>query len=129
MVLSELKSQQDMPEEARELRQLAEFVGATGGLPLLPSQLESNSAASMDNPPGLRNIGNTCYLNSLLQYFYSVRVVRDLVLNYDQVKLELDEDVVRQRRTGGNGTTVSLEEAIVARQCKYPQDVHISLFI
>lgn len=118
-----------MPEEARELRQLAEFVGATGGLPLLPSQLESNSATSMDNPPGLRNIGNTCYLNSLLQYFYSVRVVRDLVLNYDQVKLELDEDVVRQRRTGGNGTTVSLEEAIVARQCKYPQDVHISLFI
>lgn len=70
-------------------------------------------------PPGLKNIGNTCYLNSLLQYFYNVKVIREMVLNYDHIQLSLDNFEVYNRRTGGNGTPVSLEEAIIARQCEY----------
>ncbi|OTA88399.1 hypothetical protein M434DRAFT_34874 [Hypoxylon sp. CO27-5] len=117
-VLSELKRQQDRPEEAAELQQIAEFVKATGYTPMLVPQPHSSPkpAASLNTPPGLKNIGNTCYLNSLLQYFYNVKVIRDLVLNFDEVKLELDEETLKQRRTGGNGTSVNLEEAIVARQ-------------
>lgn len=70
-------------------------------------------------PPGLKNIGNTCYLNSLLQYLYTVTPVRDLVLKYPQNSLELTLQSVEQRRLGyGNGITVSLDEAIIGRQCK-----------
>ncbi|KAK6953569.1 hypothetical protein Daesc_005874 [Daldinia eschscholtzii] len=117
-VLSELKRQQDKPEEAAELQQTAEFVKVTGYAPTLVSQPHSSPVPGSCNntPPGLKNIGNTCYLNSLLQYFYNVKVIRDIVLNFDLVKLDLDEEVVGRRRTGGNGTSVNVEEAIVARQ-------------
>ncbi|KAI1657007.1 cysteine proteinase [Daldinia decipiens] len=117
-VLSELKRQQDKPEEAAELQQIAEFVKMTGYAPMLTSQLHASPILgnSVNTPPGLKNIGNTCYLNSLLQYFYNVKIIRDIVLNFDSVKLDLDEETVGQRRTGGNGTSVNIEEAIVARQ-------------
>ncbi|KAF9182985.1 ubiquitin-specific protease ubp2 [Haplosporangium sp. Z 767] len=35
------------------------------------------------NPVGLSNIGNTCYLNSLLQYIYTVNEIRETVLNME----------------------------------------------
>ncbi|KAI1812437.1 cysteine proteinase [Poronia punctata] len=124
-VLSEYKTGQGEPGEAQSLEETAEFIRATtGGIP--PDQLDVSSntepshgpeiATRFTTPPGLKNIGNTCYLNSLLQYFYNVRAVRDMVLNYDQHQLGLDEADVHNRRTGGNATPVSLEEAIVARQ-------------
>ncbi|PWY99438.1 cysteine proteinase [Testicularia cyperi] len=37
-------------------------------------------APSSDLPAGINNIGNTCYLNSVLQYFFSIREIRDRVL-------------------------------------------------
>ncbi|KAI5863904.1 cysteine proteinase [Durotheca rogersii] len=117
-VLSEYKSQQNEADEAKSLRELAEIVAATEGAPTLVPEPQSSvqQTSSLATPPGLKNIGNTCYLNSLLQYFYNVKVVRDLVLDFDQAKLDLDEETIGRRRTGGNGTSVSLEEAIVARQ-------------
>ncbi|KAI1080991.1 hypothetical protein F5B20DRAFT_570088 [Whalleya microplaca] len=124
-VLAELKQQQSQPEEAATLRDSAEFYRATGGfsnndsealLSATHQQSSPDPATFSNSPPGLKNIGNTCYLNSLLQYFYNVKVVRGLVLNFDEFKLELEEEAVRKRRTGGNGTSVNLEEAIIARQ-------------
>ncbi|GAA6010202.1 hypothetical protein JCM10207_005664 [Rhodosporidiobolus poonsookiae] len=34
-------------------------------------------------PVGLTNIANTCYLNSLLQYFFTVRELREAILSFD----------------------------------------------
>lgn len=38
------------------------------------------SPVDIRNPIGLINIGNTCYLNSLLQFYFSVKPFRDMIL-------------------------------------------------
>ena len=75
----------------------------------------SSKAVDFDVPVGLHNIGNTCYLNSLLQYLYTVKPVRDLVMNYEQVKLNLDDDEIQHRRIGGHKMQIDRGEAVVAR--------------
>ncbi|KAF2220002.1 hypothetical protein BDZ85DRAFT_205147 [Elsinoe ampelina] len=40
-------------------------------------------------PVGLTSHGNTCYLNSLLQYYFTIKPLRDLVLDFDQYKHDL----------------------------------------
>lgn len=44
-----------------------------------------------DQPVGLSNIGNTCYMNSLLQYFYTVKGFRDIVINFPEYRMPLDQ--------------------------------------
>ncbi|KAH8880330.1 cysteine proteinase [Thozetella sp. PMI_491] len=44
------------------------------------SQDMQDSSPSLDLPVGLENLRNTCYLNSILQYFFSVTTVRELAL-------------------------------------------------
>ncbi|KAG0210628.1 ubiquitin-specific protease ubp2 [Mortierella sp. GBA30] len=44
------------------------------------------------NPVGLSNIGNTCYLNSLLQYFYTVKEIRETVLNMEAYTEDEDSE-------------------------------------
>ncbi|KAI1260285.1 cysteine proteinase [Xylariaceae sp. FL1019] len=119
-VLAELKHNQDKPSEAQALYHAADMWSTSlNGQGTVPGLIQSNSwenETTFATPPGLRNIGNTCYLNSLLQYFYNVRTIREMVLTFDQIKIDIDGPDVGKRRTGGNGTPVTLEEAIVARQ-------------
>jgi ubiquitin carboxyl-terminal hydrolase 25/28 len=42
-------------------------------------------------PVGLQNIGNTCYLNSLLQFYFSVRPFRDMVLDIEKHQMDLND--------------------------------------
>jgi ubiquitin carboxyl-terminal hydrolase 25/28 len=69
-------------------------------------------------PVGLNNIGNTCYLNSLLQYLYTVKAVRDVADNYDEFKLELSDEIISERRLGGNKMRLDRGEAVVAQACE-----------
>ena len=69
-------------------------------------------------PVGLNNIGNTCYLNSLLQYLYTVKAVRDTTTNYDGFKLDLADEVIQERRLGGNKMQMDRGEAVVAQACE-----------
>ena len=51
-------------------------------------------------PVGLTSHGNTCYLNSLLQYYFSIKPLRDIVLNYDQYKLDISQNAGKSGRVG-----------------------------
>ncbi|KAK4124463.1 cysteine proteinase [Parathielavia appendiculata] len=53
--------------------------------------MRSHEAVDFDLPVGLGNLRNTCYLNSILQYFYSVNAVRNLAINTNLPSLEPTE--------------------------------------
>lgn len=48
---------------------------------------DTAESANMNLPLGLDNLRNTCYLNSILQYFFTVKAVRNIVLNFDPDKV------------------------------------------
>ncbi|KAI7563189.1 hypothetical protein KC346_g21840, partial [Hortaea werneckii] len=51
-------------------------------------------------PVGLTSHGNTCYLNSLLQYYFSIKPLREMVMNYNQYKLDTSKYTEKQERVG-----------------------------
>lgn len=65
-------------------------------------------------PVGLQNIGNTCYLNSLLQFYFSIRPYRDMVLSVEKFQMNLDnatslvEKKVGSRKVAGKEIERSL---------------------
>ncbi|EGV60179.1 ubiquitin-specific protease ubp2 [Yamadazyma tenuis] len=56
-------------------------------------------------PAGLDNIGNTCYLNSLLQYYFSIKPLRDMVLEFEEHDLNFMEG--SERKIGGRKIDVN----------------------
>lgn len=67
---------------------------------ITPEQMQSP-----EEPIGLNNIGNTCYLNSLLQYFYTIKPLRDVALNLDEYRLDISDGSSSGRRAGGRHNT------------------------
>jgi ubiquitin carboxyl-terminal hydrolase 25/28 len=68
-----------------------------------------------DTPVGLENIANTCYLNSLLQYYYTVNPVRDVVMNFDKYRADITDEYVKTRKVGGRN--LDREEIEKAQKC------------
>jgi ubiquitin carboxyl-terminal hydrolase 25/28 len=66
-----------------------------------------------EHPVGLGNLGATCYLNSLLQYYFAIKPFRDIVRNYDEYKQDLEKPQLG--RVGG--TSLTLEEVTKAQEC------------
>ncbi|SMN18118.1 similar to Saccharomyces cerevisiae YOR124C UBP2 Ubiquitin-specific protease that removes ubiquitin from ubiquitinated proteins [Maudiozyma saulgeensis] len=55
-------------------------------------------------PTGLNNIGNTCYLNSLLQYYFSIAPLREYILGYQNTIQDFESNtniLKKKRRIGG----------------------------
>lgn len=72
---------------------------------------------STAEPVGLDNIGNTCYLNSLLQYYYTVKPVRNMVINFENYRMPLTEQNIKNKRVGGR--IVAKSEIVKAQKCKF----------
>ncbi|KAG9858946.1 cysteine proteinase, partial [Aureobasidium melanogenum] len=51
-------------------------------------------------PVGLISHGNTCYLNSLLQYYFTIKPLRELVLEFDKFKYDLATQGPKTERVG-----------------------------
>lgn len=98
---------------AAEVRRqaLADAGPLFGSLPSAQDQITVASnqmeQVDLDLPPGLDNLRNTCYLNSILQYLYTVAPLRELVLNYDPAAVALSDDLANQ-----NG------EVYLGRECR-----------
>lgn len=71
---------------------------------------------TLEEPVGLENIGNTCYLNSLLQFLFTMIQLRHIVLNFDDYKMPLDEKSMEHKRVGQR--KVSVKEVQTAQKCE-----------
>ncbi|KGO65772.1 Peptidase C19, ubiquitin carboxyl-terminal hydrolase 2 [Penicillium italicum] len=87
-------------------------------LTIIAKQLDSSTLRNMagisnepdrsmrDWPVGLQNIGNTCYLNSLLQFYFSIRPFRELVLDFERFQMDLnDEENLAKKQVGSRKVT------------------------
>lgn len=66
---------------------------------LSQGQVDASLLPPENWPAGLDNIGNTCYLNSLLQYYFCIRPIRDTILTFDESNV--DTSKYESRKIGG----------------------------
>ncbi len=105
--LGDLKNALAAIAKARDSRRLKDF---------LNSGMNSSEHPTSEWPVGLENIGNTCYLNSLLQFYFTIKPLRDLVLKINEFKMPTDEDSLKSKRVGSRN--VSKKEVDRAQQCE-----------
>lgn len=67
-------------------------------------------------PVGCINIGNTCYLNSVLQFLFTVKPLRDMVLDCDTHMQEITPEALETKRVGRSEVTATKVEK--AQQCQ-----------
>lgn len=89
-------------------------ITVASGAGMSTSNTSASQAVDPSLPLGLVNIRNTCYLNSILQYFNTVVPVREVVLNWEKYKLEPTEENIKSRRLGGSGSALDKAEAFLA---------------
>jgi ubiquitin carboxyl-terminal hydrolase 25/28 len=88
------------------------FLSSSGGAGVSSLPEHSREAVDAEMPVGLANLRNTCYLNSILQYFYSVNAVRDLAVNSDLPPLTPTEaNLSNVLRTSNNNPSNSSSES------------------
>lgn len=105
-------------DDIRSLRQALKSVAQAKDSKILFSFLNSgkidSSLLPAENwPSGLDNIGNTCYLNSLLQYYFCIKPLRDLILNFNE--LDVDFSKYKNRKIGGR----EVEESEIKRSIQF----------
>lgn len=81
------------------------------------SEVRRNNYPLETWPVGLRNIGNTCYLNSVLQFLFTIKPLRELVLDCDAYLQDPSPEALKGKKVGR--TAVTAERVEVAQKCKF----------
>lgn len=94
----------EAPHQAEMYHRALKIIADESKSPTLKSMV-SGTVSQPDRDPsnwpvGLENIGNTCYLNSLLQFYFSVRPFRDMVLDFENFKMDLNGTALSQKQVG-----------------------------
>lgn len=71
---------------------------------LRQGKIDSSLLPPENWPTGLDNIGNTCYLNSLLQYYFCIKPLRETILNFEQNVQSFNQ---KRRKIGGRNVEES----------------------
>lgn len=125
MILAQYESlRSDSPSQSDDLKNALAAIAKAKNSSRLKAALKSDMSSSQhpisEWPVGLENIGNTCYLNSLLQFYFTIKPLRDLVLNINEFKMPTDGESLKSKRVGSRN--VSKKEVDRAQQCEryYP---------
>ena len=111
----------EAPDREEEFRQAVELIRAEmhkqqdvgGRKPFEPAE----PLYPLDEwPVGLQNIGNTCYLNSLLQFFFTILPLRNMVLDIDEYMIDLADELLNNKKVGG--AIIRQYEVERAQACK-----------
>ena len=110
MIITKVKLDRDeQPSQGEELKRaliaIAKHRNSKALMEFAGIEDDSSAHPLSEWPIALNNIGNTCYLNSLLQFFFSVKPFRDLVLNIDVHKILIDDKLIRSKRVGGRNVS------------------------
>ncbi|KAI0756006.1 cysteine proteinase [Daedaleopsis nitida] len=111
---------EDSPSQAERMREALSVIADVTNSERLRQFLATGSDpgdgtvanTSPEMPRGLNQLGNTCYLNSLLQYFYTIKDLRDAIgsLTQQTNAKSLDDskftdDDLKRHRVGGRLVT------------------------
>ncbi|KAF1929045.1 cysteine proteinase [Didymella exigua CBS 183.55] len=64
-------------------------------------------------PVGCRNNGNTCYLNSVLQFLFTITPLRQLVLNFEEYEQDPSPEALKNKKVG---RAIVMPERVVTAQ-------------
>ena len=114
----------DSPSQKSELDRALRAIAKHRNSPLLLSMAGTGNTDKptvthnlSEWPIGLENIGNTCYLNSLLQFFFTIKPLRSLVLDNGEYLMEINPSTVKKKKVGSR--QVTRKEIERAQQCMF----------
>ncbi|KAI9680790.1 MAG: ubiquitin-specific protease ubp2 [Caeruleum heppii] len=110
----------EAPAQNDDLRAALRAIGKEKGSQKIAAFLQTGQTSgqvSAEWPVGLENIGNTCYLNSLLQFYFTVAPLRQLILDFDKFATEVTPESVHRKRVGSR--KVTLKEIERAKKFAY----------
>ncbi|CAL1693817.1 unnamed protein product [Somion occarium] len=109
---------EDQPSQGDKMREALTVIAEFTDSQRLRSFLETGqdpgdvTNTTMQNMPrGLNQLGNTCYLNSLLQYFYTIKDLREAIVPFSNpadakfLGDKFTDDDLKRHRVGGRMVT------------------------